>query len=1017
MPETKDQDFESIRYNKETEDKENVLELSEGEVLILMGPPASGKSYFTEQYFPKETVIGTDWLRAVLTNSESNQLVNKNVFEYARQLLESRVKEGKISVIDATNLSIEERKKWADIAHAEGRKVTLICFEYDENQVRERNQKRRRRLSDEVMKKMLRRAKSARRFAELDENMDRVVSVNPDEQWKVCLPSSEISGLREQKKTEDQYRAIAKEVITIGEETGFKESPEVRFNRGDLLIFQESPNVTILSNKFEPSQIIDCKVWKIRAAAENDPEVLQAIIQKLVEFRTSRNLTTVIVNASLLPNPIEAKFHSTQLTTRALDKEVITEHTVWHMDNPSQHPWAQEGKDMVVVGDVQGCFDAAKAVIKETIKRNKESESEEKIIFVGDMADRGTQDARSVLLIYALVKAKKAMLVKGNHDVNLLTALKQLRDVESELSEEGLQNFQFKGVGSKTTQTTAKDLFARLQKNKTALEAKGIRVLDEIINMIEQAPVTVEWDKYVISHAGLPFIPRGEQISPQEEKQFTHGVETGIYGPRGKTQYVLNQAAVKDSDQMAIGGHSHAKEVKIDEFANTLILDNTVEMRGKLHAFRSRDEKIITYGEPKIIELYKKLNAEELPKGRDLVDFVYYLKTNGLIELKHGEGKYKGLITINYTNLTELENLWELYPSLRNFRGLIIDTEGNIVARPFKKTHKAGVEISLEKLNIVPEKVFEKANGSMIILYNRDGAWHTATKASFENETYTQTADALLKGANLNALLSDHAYLFELILPEDAHIIDYEDKREMVLLNAVHNESGKELNWSEIEKTASMLGLRTATDFTESSKIQGKTIAELYEWAQQPGNANNLEGFMAVYTDPTTNERVTVKVKAHEYDKKKFVRDYLNFDRLLKHLDLATMQIPPESLEPMLGASIDDPYIRGIFESRMRWLSKIRDDIINQLKIESATIQEQFGSQPKWEGRYVQAGKNEENKKQRQDRIGLIKALLQSPEDLAKNPIFMREFSRVVMEKVAVQENKRGKNYFYIVPE
>ena len=82
-----------------------------------------------------------------------------------------------------------------------------------------------------------------------------------------------------------------------------------------------------------------------------------------------------------------------------------------------------------------------------------------------------------------------------------------------------------------------------------------------------------------------------------------------------------------------------------------------------------------------------------MPGGEDLLNLVKYADELGMIETKQGQGEYAGLTIINYSRTTDASGLWEKLPTLRHFRGLIIDSSGNVVARPFEKTHKAGVEI------------------------------------------------------------------------------------------------------------------------------------------------------------------------------------------------------------------------------------------------------------------------------------------------------------------------------------
>ena len=111
----------------------------------------------------------------------------------------------------------------------------------------------------------------------------------------------------------------------------------------------------------------------------------------------------------------------------------------------------------------------------------------------------------------------------------------------------------------------------------------------------------------------------------------------------------------------------------------------------------------------------------------------------------------------NYTNKVQYEGLWD--EITMTCRGLVTDAEGNIVARPFKKF------FNLEENKHVATKefeVFEKLDGSLIILFNYQNHWITASRGSFTSEQALK-ANELLKKYNLFELDKSNTYLFEVI--------------------------------------------------------------------------------------------------------------------------------------------------------------------------------------------------------------------------------------------------------------
>ena len=88
-------------------------------VVMMLGPSGSGKSTFTQTHFLSSQILSSDFYRKVVSDSETNQSVSSDAFEILHLVLEKRLRLGKLSVIDATNLSKFERlnvfsiaKKW-----------------------------------------------------------------------------------------------------------------------------------------------------------------------------------------------------------------------------------------------------------------------------------------------------------------------------------------------------------------------------------------------------------------------------------------------------------------------------------------------------------------------------------------------------------------------------------------------------------------------------------------------------------------------------------------------------------------------------------------------------------------------------------------------------------------------------------------------------------------------------------------------------------------------------------------
>lgn len=141
----------------------------------------------------------------------------------------------------------------------------------------------------------------------------------------------------------------------------------------------------------------------------------------------------------------------------------------------------------------------------------------------------------------------------------------------------------------------------------------------------------------------------------------------------------------------------------------------------------------------------------------------------------------------NYSDKVQYEGLWN--DVLLQCRGLVTDDEGNIVARPFKKF------FNLEEDKHTPTdefKVYEKMDGSCIILFNYEGEWVFATRGSFTSDQSVKGMEMLSK-YDYKKLHKDYTYLFEIIYDENRIVVKYSFE-DIILLGMIHTESGVEID-------------------------------------------------------------------------------------------------------------------------------------------------------------------------------------------------------------------------------
>lgn len=174
---------------------------------------------------------------------------------------------------------------------------------------------------------------------------------------------------------------------------------------------------------------------------------------------------------------------------------------------------------------------------------------------------------------------------------------------------------------------------------------------------------------------------------------------------------------------------------------------------------------------------------------------LFQLEKDGLITLKsNNDGN---LFIANYTPKVQYERLWT--DLLLLCRGIIIDKEGQIKARPFPKFFNLE-EYQVEDLPIENFEVYEKLDGSLGILYfNKD--WQIATRGSFYSEQAAKATELLhLKYSQyLNKFEKNRTYLFEIIYPKNRIVINYGDRELLVLLAIIDTQTGLEYSIEDFD--------------------------------------------------------------------------------------------------------------------------------------------------------------------------------------------------------------------------
>ncbi len=188
------------------------------------------------------------------------------------------------------------------------------------------------------------------------------------------------------------------------------------------------------------------------------------------------------------------------------------------------------------------------------------------------------------------------------------------------------------------------------------------------------------------------------------------------------------------------------------------------------------------------------------------------------------------LTIYNYTAKAQFDRYW--VDATLHCRGLVLDNHYQPIARPLPKFFNLS-----EYQGTLPDgvpNIYEKLDGSLIILFHYQGQWEVASRGSFASDQ-SQMARVLLANyrEDLDKLDPAYTYLFEIIYPINRIVVDYGSAQRLVLLAAVNTETGVELehtqvNWIDRAQTYPATTLPEWIDSIE------KTQAEL----------TNHEGFI-----------------------------------------------------------------------------------------------------------------------------------------------------------------------------
>lgn len=238
---------------------------------------------------------------------------------------------------------------------------------------------------------------------------------------------------------------------------------------------------------------------------------------------------------------------------------------------------------------------------------------------------------------------------------------------------------------------------------------------------------------------------------------------------------------------------------------------------------------------------------------------------------------------LNYTPITQMKKKWNT--NLLYARGLVVNDEWKVIARPLPKFFN-DYEVK-GSLPSKPFEVYEKLDGSLIIMFFYEGKPIFCTRGSFTSEQAIKAQEVFTRKYQHVNVDQDFTYCFEIIYPHNKIIVDYKEEEDIFLLAKIHTATG-------LEESIKDTGFRCVSMYNPN-----KSLNELKQL-----DVENKEGFVILF--PHNNFRVKLKFKTYinlhkigKYSKKDVVK------KMVKGEEMALEQIPDECYPDFQNMMID----------------------------------------------------------------------------------------------------------------
>lgn len=506
---------------------------------------------------------------------------------------------------------------------------------------------------------------------------------------------------------------------------------------------------------------------------------------------------------------------------------------------------------VVHIGDIHGCYSALMEYFKDGFNDNY------MYIFVGDLLDRGLENANVMNFFIDACQRKNVLILEGNHDKSFWI-----------YANGGLsRNEEF-------------ELKTKQQLIEAAIDPSKIRQLYR--KMGQCAWYTYGDKEILVTHGGVATMP--ENLTFMATCQMINGV--GKYNDY--EQIADTWMNTTKENQYQIFGHRNTKTDPTQLRDRVFDLEGKVEYGGNLrivevdkNGFNIVEIENTVFAEPEAIE------AKEQKLDMSVLETVETMRKNRFIM----EKKFGNISSFNFTKEAFFDKVWNKQTVVA--RGLYINTRTmNVVARGFNKFFNINEqpETRLEMLQYTltfPITCYVKENGYLgLVSYDEEtDDIFVTTKSNPEGEysvwlreaiNAKMTPEAIAKMKEM-AKNDKVTFVFENVdMKNDPHIIEYPDS-ELFLLAIIKNDiKFAQYDYDQVVNIGNDLGVKVKTkaytinSYAEFFDWYNEVTAEDYEF-----DGRIIEGFVI---EDAAGYMVKVKLA------------YYNFWKCMRHVAQATLK-------------------------------------------------------------------------------------------------------------------------------